>query len=86
MENKAPALYSGTKRTQNMAMRFNKEELENIMSSLELQAMGVMDRVTEYALKGLSDSPIAIACKERVAQNYALIKRIKKELKKEFQE
>lgn len=75
-----PKQYRGLK------MQFNKEELENIMSALERQAMGVMDRVTEYALKGLSESPIAIACKERVAQNYALIKRIEKELKKEFQE
>jgi len=67
-------------------MKFNQEELENIMSALERQAMGVMDRVTEYALKGLSDSPIAIACKERVAQNYELIKRIEKELKTQSKE
>jgi hypothetical protein len=67
-------------------MEFTKEELQIIISALERQAMGVMETVTDYALKGMSDASIAIACRERVQNNYAIIKRIEKELRTQSKE
>jgi hypothetical protein len=67
-------------------MEFTKEELQIIISALELQADGVMETVTDYALKGMSDAPMAVACRQRVQNNYAMIKRIEKELRTQSKE